>query len=623
MNVQNVIPFTSRYRLLILPSVDVVVLFFSLFLSQSLTGEISRVWLLVYFWIILSTGFVCTAWALGLYRASTRHAGIHVLKKLLLVVLVVVLFTSLLALLLDMSATPSFFVLLYMFSVGGSGGARLWAREQLFAQQQYNAKATLVYGSGAAGLEFLSSSLQGNTFNVVGLVDEDKRLVGSNFHGCNVYSVAEIPELIELHDIKIVVLALPSLAAGSRSKILTNLSDHRVRILTVPPLEMLISGQAKVSDAQDIPIGDLLGREPMNPIPELIAGPVAGKVVLISGAGGSIGSELARQAAQYRPKKLVLFDSSEPALFSIEQELAGNYEVEIISVLGSVIDYRVVDAIFREHSVDTVFHAAAYKHVPLVEDNPFVALINNVTGTKNVLNCAVAHETATFTLISTDKAVRPTNIMGATKRLAELICQAEAEDEGKTKISMVRFGNVLGSSGSVIPTFKKQIEMGGPVTVTHPEMTRFFMTIPEAAQLVMQASEMAEGGDVFLLNMGDSIKISYLAERLIRMSGRILARPGDPQADGEIRVEFTGLRPGEKLYEELLIDATSQATSHPRIMKARELFMEKKELESLLSDIYHTVELRNVDNLKETLKTAGIGYHIDSHLLSDLNVSDT
>jgi len=611
MDVQNLISFADRYRLVILPSVDVVIILVSLFLSYNLSSEEAKIGVLVAHWIVLSIVYVSTAWLLGLYRASTRYAGIYVLKKAVLSTVMVILAAFSLTIFNEMNLGRQFFLLLYMFIVTGSVGVRFWAREQLFARRQYRAEPTLVYGAGAVGLEFLSGSLQGDTFNVVGLIDDNSYLVGSNFHGRNVYGVDKIPELIKQHDIRIIILALPRIDSHSRTRILENLTGYPIKILTVPPLQMLMSGTAKVTDAQDIPLEDLLGRDPIPPIPELIRGPIEGKVVFISGAGGSIGSEIARQVAQQRPKKLILFESSEAALFLIEQELIDHFGVSLtlVAALGSVVDFRSVDDLFKEHSVDTVFHAAAYKHVPLVEENPFVAFINNVTGTKNVLNCAVAHKSASFTLISTDKAVRPTSIMGATKRIAELVCQAKAESDEKTKISIVRFGNVLGSSGSVIPTFKKQISMGGPVTVTHPEMTRFFMTIREAAQLVVQSSQMAEGGDVFLLDMGDSVNITYLAEQLIRMSGRVLSTSDKAPIKGEIRIEYTGLRPGEKLYEELLIDGGALETSHPRIKKAREFYLKASELEPILERLNAAVELRDLDLVKKLLRVASTGYH--------------
>jgi FlaA1/EpsC-like NDP-sugar epimerase len=335
---------------------------------------------------------------------------------------------------------------------------------------------------------------------------------------------------------------------------------------------------------------------------------VEGKIILISGAGGSIGGELARQISKLSPCKLILLDSNELGLFLIEQELTQALKSLLVPVLGSVTDPRLVDFLFKTYGVDTVYHAAAYKHVPLVEANPFVAVTNNVLGTATLLNSAIANRCKSFTLISTDKAVRPTNVMGATKRLAELICQAAANESSNTKISIVRFGNVLGSSGSVIPIFREQIRCGGPITITHPDITRFFMTIPEAAQLVIQASSIADNGDVVLLDMGELIKISDLAVRMVRLAGRTVANEDKEQAPGAIQIVFTGLRPGEKLYEELLIDADSQATSHPRIMKAKEFFLDQKELQPLLSSIYLAAESRNLPELKELLLSVGIGY---------------
>ena len=333
-----------------------------------------------------------------------------------------------------------------------------------------------------------------------------------------------------------------------------------------------------------------------------------GKICLVTGAGGSIGSELCRQIAKWQPKHLILLDVSEPALFAIEQELFRGNNTNISCYLGSVTDLDLIERLFREHPISCVFHAAAYKHVPMVESNPMAGLINNVEGTQNVLNTALDHECESFTLISTDKAVRPTNIMGATKRIAEMACQvAGASNSGSTIISMVRFGNVLGSSGSVIPTFQRQIKQGGPVTLTHPDITRYFMTIPEAAELVIQSAGMAETGDLFLLDMGTPIKIYDLAERLIRLSGKSMA---DAEGDnsGGIEIKITGLRPGEKLYEELLIDAASEPTEHVKIMRAREGFVSREDLDSSLDRLINLLEEGNINAFKLGLSRLVVGY---------------
>jgi FlaA1/EpsC-like NDP-sugar epimerase len=482
------------------------------------------------------------------------------------------------------------------------------AREFLFSERQRTARRTLIYGAGASAIEFASSAMQGNSLHVVGFMDDDPKLIGTSFHGRVVFSPDEVGTLISKFGVTVVVLAIPKASNAQRKGIIENLLPYPLRVLTVPDMTEILNGNAGIAEAREIDIEDLLARETVVPDRVSLRANVEGKIILISGAGGSIGGELARQISKLSPKKLILLDSSELGLFLIEQELTEALKSLLVPVLGSVTDPKLVDFLFKTHGVDTVYHAAAYKHVPLVEANPFVAVTNNVLGTASLLNSAIANRCESFTLISTDKAVRPTNVMGATKRLAELICQAAANEPSNMKISIVRFGNVLGSSGSVIPIFREQIRCGGPITITHPDITRFFMTIPEAAQLVIQASSIADNGDVVLLDMGELIKISDLAVRMVRLAGRTVANEDKEQAPGSIQIVFTGLRPGEKLYEELLIDADSQATSHPRIMKAKEFFLDQKELQPLLSNIYLAAESRNLPELKELLLSVGIGY---------------
>lgn len=487
-------------------------------------------------------------------------------------------------------------------------GYRVGAREFLFSERQRSARRTLIYGAGASAIEFASSAMQGNSLNVVGFMDDDPCLVGTSFRGRVVFSPDEVGTLISKFGVTVVVLAIPKASKAQRKDIIEKLLPYPLRVLTVPDMNEILDGSAGITEAREIDIEDLLAREAVIPDQASLRENVEGKIILISGAGGSIGGELARQISKLSPKKLILLDTSELGLFSIEQELTQALKSILVPVLGNVTDSKLVDFLFKTYGIDTVYHAAAYKHVPLVEANPFVAVTNNVLGTATLLNSAIVNRCESFTLISTDKAVRPTNVMGATKRLAELICQAVANETSNLKISIVRFGNVLGSSGSAIPTFREQIRRGGPITITHPNITRFFMTIPEAAQLVIQASSIADNGDVVLLDMGELIKISDLAVRMVRLAGRTVANEDKEQAPGAIQIVYTGLRPGEKLYEELLVDADSQATSHPRIMKAKEFFLSQKELQPLLSSVYLAAESRNFTKLKELLLSAGIGY---------------
>jgi len=404
---------------------------------------------------------------------------------------------------------------------------------------------------------------------------------------------------------------MPSVGRTRKKEIIESFEATDVKIMELPGVTQLVDGKVKVSDIREVDIVDLLGRDPVPPKPELLEKNIKNKVVMVTGAGGSIGSELCRQIVKHQPKMLVLFEMSEFALYSIDRELQAS-GIEVIPVLGSVTNQQKLDRILQQYAVQTVYHAAAYKHVPLVEANPFEGVYNTSIGTQRSVDAAVAQGVETFVLISTDKAVRPTNVMGASKRMAELYCQGLASTNPKTQISIVRFGNVLGSSGSVVPLFKKQIAQGGPVTVTHPEVTRYFMTIPEAAQLVIQAGAMGTGGDVFLLDMGESVKIVDLARQMIRLSG---FRPMDEHGVGDIEIQFTGLRPGEKLYEELLIDRENvEKTEHERILRSFEKYYLFKEIQQVFQHLENCQGKNNLPELFNTLDGYVDGYCKSNHM---------
>ena len=434
-----------------------------------------------------------------------------------------------------------------------------------------------------------------------------------------VYGPHEIKRLIDTHGVSDILLAMPSIGRSRRNQILTDLRSHQVHVRSLPDLVDLAQGRVSVLDIKELAPDDLLGREPVTPDQELLEKNILGKVVLVSGAGGSIGSELCRQILQVNPSKLLLLDHSEYSLYRIEAELSAylgsqsSIKTELIPLLGSVRDTGRLEHVFKRWQIDTVYHAAAYKHVPLVEHNPAEGLQNNVLGTLNLAQIAKAHGVSHFVLISTDKAVRPTNVMGATKRFAELVLQALADlqDGSKTCFSMVRFGNVLDSSGSVVPLFRDQIKAGGPVTLTHPEVTRYFMTIPEAAQLVIQAGAMANGGEVFVLDMGEPVKIYDLAHRMIELSGLTVR---DPETGvGDIEIVISGLRPGEKLYEELLIGENPIPTPHPRIMMAREDFLTWPEITPELALLQLKLGESDFEGLINQLKRIVQGYQPTSH----------
>lgn len=436
----------------------------------------------------------------------------------------------------------------------------------------------LIYGAGHSGMQIASALRQSGQYFLAGYIDDSTQYQGSNINGLMVYPPKEISRLIDTHGVTDILLAMPSIDRARRNAILSDLRQLQVHVRSLPDLVDLAQGHVTVLDIKELDPDDLLGREPVAPNRGLIEKNILGKTVLISGAGGSIGSELCRQILQVGPKQLLLLDHSEYGLYAIESELRTQLnanpglKTELIPLLGNVRDAERLEAIFTKWSIDTVYHAAAYKHVPLVEHNPSEGLQNNVLGTLNLAQTAKKHRTTNFVLISTDKAVRPTNVMGATKRFAELVLQALASQaDSGTCFSMVRFGNVLGSSGSVVPLFREQIRSGGPVTLTHAEVTRYFMTIPEAAQLVIQAGAMAKGGEVFVLDMGQPVKIYDLAKRMVELSGLSVKNP--QTGAGDIEIVVTGLRPGEKLYEELLIGENPTSTTHPRIMMAREDFL--------------------------------------------------
>lgn len=450
-----------------------------------------------------------------------------------------------------------------------------------FAKKQTR-KRVAIYGAGLAGQQIAAALNRSDDYLPVCFIDDKKSLRGQSLSGLKIYSPNKAQKKLGKFGIEEVLLAMPSVGRTRKKEIIESFEATDVKIMELPGVTQLVDGKVKVSDIREVDIIDLLGRDPVPPKPELLEKNIKNKVVMVTGAGGSIGSELCRQIVKHQPKMLVLFEMSEFALYSIDRELQAS-DIQIIPVLGSVTNQQKLERIIQQYGVQTVYHAAAYKHVPLVEANPFEGIYNTSIGTQRSVDAAVNKNVETFVLISTDKAVRPTNVMGASKRMAELYCQGLASTHPATQISIVRFGNVLGSSGSVVPLFKKQIAQGGPVTVTHPEVTRYFMTIPEAAQLVIQAGAMGTGGDVFLLDMGESVKIADLARQMIRLSG---FRPMDENGVGDIEIQFTGLRPGEKLYEELLIDQEGvEKTSHERILKSYEKYFDYSKISETFKEI--------------------------------------
>lgn len=477
----------------------------------------------------------------------------------------------------------------------------------VLAQHSYDGqyRDVLIYGAGQQGQQLAASVRHEPSMRLVGFVDDDIRLRRQTLDGVKVYHANDIATVIKDNGITDVLLALPHISRSQRNQLIEQLKSYPVHVMTLPLMSQVVDGEVSYNDLQELKIEDLLGRDPVPPNQLLMGLTIRDKTVLVTGAGGSIGSELCRQIVDFKPRRLVLVELSEYALYEINKELrvalgADAQQIEIVAILGNVADPVMCAALFDEYRPETVFHAAAYKHVPLVEANPVQGIENNVFSTWNAALNARRTGVSNFILISTDKAVRPTNIMGASKRICELILQAlAAEQSGVTKFAMVRFGNVLGSSGSVVPHFEKQIREGGPVTLTHKDITRYFMTIPEAAQLVIQAGAMAHGGEVYVLDMGESVKIYDLATTMIRLSGLTVLDENHP--DGDIAIEEIGLRPGEKLYEELLIGDNPQPTRHSRIMQASEKFIPIELLQPELARLKDEIAQRNRENVLQIL----------------------
>jgi FlaA1/EpsC-like NDP-sugar epimerase len=469
----------------------------------------------------------------------------------------------------------------------------------------------LIFGAGTAGAQTAAALAVSRQFKLVGFVDDDSAKVGRSINGVPVFSAQNLQQLVADKSVTDMLLAMPSAPRNRRKQIIESLDGLPVHVRTLPSMADLASGKITVQDIRELDIEDLLGREPVQPNTDLLARDLAGQVVLVTGAGGSIGGELVRQIVLQQPRQLLLLDHNEFGLYAIHQELAALCDsralaVELVPLLGSVINADRMLAISQKYQPATVYHAAAYKHVPMVESNPCDGVLNNVFGTLNMAMAAQKSGVRRFVLISTDKAVRPTNVMGATKRMAELVLQAMAAQSSTTCFSMVRFGNVLGSSGSVVPLFRKQLAAGGPLTVTHAEVTRYFMTIPEAAQLVLQAGAMGQGGDVFVLDMGEPVKIIDLARRMVQLSGLSVRDQDHPQ--GDIEIAITGMRPGEKLYEELLIGDNPEATEHPRIMKAHEHYLEWNALQAQLSALLAGADANDDVAIRAVLKTCVHGF---------------
>ena len=595
---------------------DIVMIFVAFWFAQSLKANYSNEWSHLPNWLAFAStaGLTISLFVrLGLYRAVTRYVSTRVLYTAVLgsAVSAVAFFISVLIFEQRLRlALPVVYFLLLVVLVTSS---RIILRSVLSDHNKRPMAPVIIYGAGQSGRQLLEAIKQVNEYNAVAFVDDNPAIQRSVIYDIAVYRPSEIADLISRYGVEKILLAIPSATMEERKAIIENLKQYNCEVLTIPGMKDLVDGKIKVSSLKKISVVDLLGRDPVAPRPELMGADITGKVVMVTGAGGSIGSELCRQILKCRPAKLLLFELSEFSLYSIDKELRERLaeegsSIEVLPFLGSVQNKERLLSVMKAFAVETVYHAAAYKHVPMVEFNTVEGIRNNVFGTLLCAQAAVEAGVGTFVLISTDKAVRPTNTMGASKRMAELCLQALAAEPGQqTRFCMVRFGNVLGSSGSVVPVFEKQIAAGGPITLTHQDITRYFMTIPEAAQLVIQAGAMGKGGDVFVLDMGESVKIIDLAKQMINLSGLRLKDENHP--DGDIEIKITGLRPGEKLYEELLIGDEVQKTTHPRIMTASEVMLPWDKLHDILSRMESACRKMNQTELRALLLEAPAGFN--------------
>ncbi|MCO7622426.1 MULTISPECIES: polysaccharide biosynthesis protein [Pseudomonas] len=583
----------------------------------------------------------------GMYRAVMRYFGTDALIAIFKAVSLSALILALIVYWYSNHKTvvPRSIIFNYWWlSLVMIGGLRLLMR-QYFLGDWYAAKQHVpftsrdnglprvaIYGAGAAGNQLLAALRMGRVMRPVAFIDDDESIVDRSISGLQVFSGKDIQRMIELTGAEEVLLAIPSATRARRREVLGALESFPLHVRSVPSVMDLASGRVKVDDIQEVDIADLLGRDAVPAQKELLAHCITGQVVMVTGAGGSIGSELCRQILLLRPRTLLLFEHSEFNLYSIHGELEQrilreSLSVKLVPFLGSIRNQQHLFDTMSIWHVDTVYHAAAYKHVPMVEHNIAEGVLNNVIGTLNTAQAALQANVSNFVLISTDKAVRPTNVMGSTKRLAEMILQALSKEVApvlfgdsaniarvnKTRFTMVRFGNVLGSSGSVIPLFHKQIKAGGPLTVTHPKITRYFMTIPEAAQLVIQAGSLGQGGDVFVLDMGEPVKIAALAEKMIHLSGLSVRSEKNPH--GDIAIEFTGLRPGEKLYEELLIGDNVSPTQHPMIMTANEDYLDWESLKGRLLVLLGALQAEDFSKVRQLLRELVSGYSPDGEIV--------
>ena len=576
-----------------------------LFASELATSQIA--------WISLTTivAALLLAWSLGLYRSVVRYMGLDLFIAGAKTAAGSAVVGGVFLYFAEIAGAPvrwvvAFWAIAFIYICSSRYLARIFL---IHSTSPVERERVIIYGAQSAGAQLAITLLGGDQFLPVAMVDDDLTLHKKLVKGLVVHSPSNIEAVIRDTDATCVLLALPTASRRKRRAVLEHLSQYPVHVQTIPDVSDLISGKARVDDIREVDVEDLLGRDPVPPDPELLSASISGKRVMVTGAGGSIGSELCRQILELGPTTLVLFEISEIALYNIENELrkeASLVGCELVALLGSVHHQDRVREILETFSINTIYHAAAYKHVPVVEQNLLEGVHNNILGTLHMARAAIDAKVDNFVLISTDKAVSPTSVMGATKRFAEMILQALQDRHDSICFCMVRFGNVLASSGSVVPLFREQIRRGGPVTVTHRDIIRYFMTIREAAQLVIQAGGMAKGGDVFVLDMGEPVKIQDLARRMIALTGCTVRDDANP--DGDIEIEYTGLRPAEKLFEELLIGSDVSGTQHPRIMRAREDYLSFEQLQPLMGELQAASQVLDRARARQVLLDSVGGY---------------
>ncbi|KMW71709.1 protein-PII uridylyltransferase [Photorhabdus luminescens subsp. luminescens] len=619
MNKRIVFNRDRLIKTVILLAVDILMISISYWLSMWLRLDREVPIYSLQHWLAIIFTIPCTLFIflkIGFYRSIIKYVNMSILKWAIVGSFLSSLLLSSISL-YQQAFLPRTVPIIYLsFLVISLCGTRFLYRT-LRNILKDKGSPVIIYGAGESGRQLLPILKEHREFNPIAFIDDNTKLHDLSILGVCVFPPEKITYLVEKYSIKKILLAIPSASISDRKKILERLQKEHCEILTIPSFNDLVEGKAQINILKRVSIDDLLGRAQVNPLQDLLSKNIRNKNVLITGAGGSIGSELCRQIITQSPSQMILFELTEYCLYSIEKELQEinlkrAFNITIIPILGDIKDSDKINKIINKFNINTIYHAAAYKHVPLVEMNTIEGINNNIFGTLSLAKAATNQKVDKFVLISTDKAVRPTNTMGATKRFAELILQAFAKENSYTKFSIVRFGNVLGSSGSVVPLFEKQIKSGGPITLTHKEITRYFMTIPEAAQLVIQAGALGNNGDVFVLDMGESVKIYDLARKMIHLSG--LTAKDETNPHGDIEIKITGLRPGEKLYEELLIGDNVSGTNHPRIMTANEVFLTWDKLNPLLSDLKLSCENYDFENIRKILIDSPIDFHPKDHI---------